>query len=149
MAHLVNLVLWITLTDPRVCCDRQPTLAGSRAALPAPRLALPAPWLALPAPWLAPPPRQDKRAHDVAVRVYHVLNISLFFHRLLCLHLKNKNSCLLRYVGNGIGKYGDRSTRFCWAPCAQLYSLAETPQPPIWAHIRWRYWSAKIDDMSL
>jgi hypothetical protein len=35
----------------------------------------------------------------------------------------------------------------------QLYSLAETPQPlpspRIWAHIRGRYWSAKIDDISL
>ncbi len=41
-----------------------------------------------------------------------------------------------------------------WAPCAQLYSLAETPQPPppaprIWAHMRGRYWSAKKDDISL
>ncbi len=37
-------------------------------------------------------------------------------------------------------------------PCAQLYSLAETPQSPpprIWAHIRERYWSAKVDDISL
>ncbi len=35
--------------------------------------------------------------------------------------------------------------------CAQLYSWAETPHPPprIWAHIRRRYWSAKIDDISL
>ncbi len=37
--------------------------------------------------------------------------------------------------------------------CVQLYSLAETPQlppsPRIWAHIRGRYWSAKIDDISL
>ncbi len=33
--------------------------------------------------------------------------------------------------------------------CVQLYSLAETPQlpppPRIWAHIRGRYWSAKIE----
>jgi hypothetical protein len=40
-----------------------------------------------------------------------------------------------------------------WAACAQLYSLAETPQPPnplrIWTHIRGRYWSAKIDDISM
>jgi hypothetical protein len=42
-----------------------------------------------------------------------------------------------------------------WAPCAQLYSLAETPQPAptlnrlIWAHIQGRSWSAKIDDISL
>jgi hypothetical protein len=32
--------------------------------------------------------------------------------------------------------------------CVQLYSLAEIPQlypsPRIWAHIRGRYWSAKI-----
>jgi hypothetical protein len=37
--------------------------------------------------------------------------------------------------------------------CVQLYSLAETPQlpphPRVWAHIRGRYWSAKIDDISL
>ncbi len=36
--------------------------------------------------------------------------------------------------------------------CVQLYSLAKTPQlpppPRIWAHIRGRYWSAKIDDFS-
>ncbi len=36
--------------------------------------------------------------------------------------------------------------------CAQLYSLAETPQPPppiprIGAHLRGRYWSVKIDDI--
>ncbi len=34
--------------------------------------------------------------------------------------------------------------------CVQLYSLDETPQLPpshhIWAHIRGRFWSAKIDD---
>ncbi len=37
--------------------------------------------------------------------------------------------------------------------CVQLYSLAETPQlspyPRIWAHIRGRYWSDKIDDIFL
>ncbi len=44
---------------------------------------------------------------------------------------------------------------FILAPCAQLHSLAKTPQPPpppiprIWAYIRGRYWSAKIDDISL
>jgi hypothetical protein len=44
--------------------------------------------------------------------------------------------------------YGVRSPKFIWAPCAQLFSLADTPQPPpprIWAHIRGRYWSAKKD----
>jgi hypothetical protein len=39
---------------------------------------------------------------------------------------------------------------FFWA--VQLHSLAETPQlppsPRIWAHIRGRYWSAKIDEIS-
>jgi hypothetical protein len=34
-----------------------------------------------------------------------------------------------------------RSPKFIWAPCAQLYSLAETPQIPtslhIWAHRRY------------
>jgi hypothetical protein len=38
--------------------------------------------------------------------------------------------------------------KFIWALCAQLYLLAETPRR-IWAHIRGRYWSAKIDDISL
>jgi hypothetical protein len=33
--------------------------------------------------------------------------------------------------------------------CVHLYSLANTPLPRIWAHIRGRYWSAKIDDISL
>ncbi len=38
--------------------------------------------------------------------------------------------------------------------CAQLYSLAETPQPPpmpphLDSVLRGRYWSAKIDDISL
>ncbi len=38
--------------------------------------------------------------------------------------------------------------------CTAVNSLAETPQPPtppprIWAHIRGRNWSAKIDDISL
>jgi hypothetical protein len=47
-------------------------------------------------------------------------------------------------------KYRVRSPLFVWAPCAQLYSLAETPPfPRIWAHIRGRYWSAKIEDISL
>ncbi len=48
-------------------------------------------------------------------------------------------------------KYGVRSPKFIWAPCEQLYSLAETPPSPsrIWAHIRGRYWSAKVDDISL
>jgi hypothetical protein len=37
--------------------------------------------------------------------------------------------------------------------CAQLYSLAEAPQPPvsprIGTRLRGRYWSAKIDDICL
>ncbi len=46
------------------------------------------------------------------------------------------------------------SNLFIWAPCpcAQLYSLVETLQPcspRFCAHIGWRYWSAKIDDISL
>ncbi len=41
------------------------------------------------------------------------------------------------------------------APCAHLYSLRDpathSPRPPsrIWAHLRKRYWLAKIDDISL
>ncbi len=49
-------------------------------------------------------------------------------------------------------KYGVRSPKFISAPFTQLYSLAQTLHPPppprIWAHIRGRYWSAKIDDIS-
>ncbi len=33
--------------------------------------------------------------------------------------------------------------------CVQLYSLATPPPPRIWAQMRRRYWSAKIDDFSL
>ncbi len=50
-----------------------------------------------------------------------------------------------------VGIYGVRSPKFIWTPCVQLYSLAETrtpPSPHIWAHIRGRYWSAKIDNIS-
>jgi hypothetical protein len=33
-------------------------------------------------------------------------------------------------------KYGVRSPNFIWAPCAQMYSLAETPQPsPLPPHL--------------
>ncbi len=40
-----------------------------------------------------------------------------------------------RHLGTALGvtpqvKYGVRSPKFFWAPCAQLYSLAETPHPP-------------------
>ncbi len=48
-------------------------------------------------------------------------------------------------------KYGVRFPKFIWAPCAQLYSLAATPPSPpmhFCAHIRGRYWSAKVDDIS-
>ncbi len=52
-------------------------------------------------------------------------------------------------------KYGVRSPKFLWAPCAcRTVLIGWDPHnlpPPlcIWAHIRWRYWSAKIDDISL
>jgi hypothetical protein len=53
-------------------------------------------------------------------------------------------------------KYGVRSPKLIWAPLYMyLYSLAKTPNPTftpsprIWAHIRGRYWSAKMDDISL
>ncbi len=32
-------------------------------------------------------------------------------------------------------RYGVRSPKFIWAPCAQLYSLAETPQTPHTPHL--------------
>jgi hypothetical protein len=39
---------------------------------------------------------------------------------------------------------------FIWAPCAQLYTLAETPSPPhMGSYTRELFWSAKIDDISL
>ncbi len=45
-------------------------------------------------------------------------------------------------------KYGVWSPKFILGSCVHLYSLAETPQlplsPRIWAHMRGRYWSAKI-----
>jgi hypothetical protein len=33
--------------------------------------------------------------------------------------------------------------------CTHWLRPRNPPAPPIWAHIRWRYWSAKIDDISL
>ncbi len=49
--------------------------------------------------------------------------------------------------GSHLIKYGVRSPKFLWAPCAQLYSLAETPQPSSsFAHIRGRYWSMVSQD---
>jgi hypothetical protein len=39
-----------------------------------------------------------------------------------------------QYVGCTHRKYGDRSPKFIWAPCAQLYSLPETPQPTPLSH---------------
>ncbi len=49
-------------------------------------------------------------------------------------------------------KYGVRSPKFIWAPCAQLGTQwlrpRNSPPPPrIWAHTR-RYWSVKIHDIS-
>jgi hypothetical protein len=59
-------------------------------------------------------------------------------------------------VGRNISlvKYGVRSLKFIWAP---VYSCthwlgprnSSPPPPRIWAHLRGRYWSAKIDDISL
>ncbi len=48
-------------------------------------------------------------------------------------------------------KYGVRFPKLIWAPCAQLYSLADpsTPPPTIWTHTRGRCWSANIEDISL
>jgi hypothetical protein len=54
-------------------------------------------------------------------------------------------------------KYGVRSPKFFWAPCHVMctavligWDPATSPSPCIWAHIRGaRYWSAKIDDISL
>jgi hypothetical protein len=48
-------------------------------------------------------------------------------------------------------RHGVRYPKYIWAPCAQLYSLAETlhPPPPHLDSYRGRYWSVKIDDISL
>ncbi len=71
----------------------------------------------------SPIPRSCKAA---AVRPCHRLNIELDLQSLFGLHVT-------------------------W--CAQLHSLAETPQSPrtpaFGLDIRERYWSAKIDDISL
>ncbi len=54
--------------------------------------------------------------------------------------------------------YGVGSPKFIWAPYSQLYgtvligwdpATSPSPSPRIWAHIRRRYWSAKIDDISV
>ncbi len=63
-----------------------------------------------------------------------------------------RNYCLHRGKRRPLVKQGVISPNFICAPCAQLYSLADNPQPPpprIWAHIRGRYWSTKVDDISL
>ncbi len=46
---------------------------------------------------------------------------------------------------------GVRTLKFFWAPCAQLYPIGWTPltPSPYLAFIRGRYWSAKMDDISL
>ncbi len=76
-------------------------------------------------------PRKDFLSTDTHQRLtckgrYHKLNMNVDLQSLVGLHVT-------------------------W--CAQLYSLAETPQPPqsprIWTRIRGRYWSAKTDDISL
>ncbi len=64
--------------------------------------------------------------------------VNLFgFVRLCVEHMLNMSQISKVYLGS----------------CVQLYSLAETPQlppsPRIWAHIRGRYCSDKIDDNSL
>ncbi len=55
-------------------------------------------------------------------------------------------------------KYGVRSSKFIWAPCHVMWTAVligwdpTTLTPPssrIWTLIRGRYWSAKIDDISL
>jgi hypothetical protein len=76
------------------------------------------------------------------------------FHQNMKL-LKNISEGPCNSLGHTEGyKYGVRSSKFIWAheySCTR--SLAETPQlpppPRMWAHIRGRYWSAKIDDISL
>ncbi len=82
--------------------------------------------------------------NNVAMRTYWSFGHN-FVHTFIMWHM---------IMFFGLVKKGVRFPKFIWAPCAQLYSLAETPQPPppsprIWAHIRWRYRSAKIDDISL
>jgi hypothetical protein len=54
---------------------------------------------------------------------------------------------------DNIFKYRVRSPKFIWAPvysCTHWLRPRNSPPPdPIWAHIRGRYWSGKIDDISL
>ncbi len=58
--------------------------------------------------------------------------------RRICVRLEVDFPVLTNSIQYGVG-----SPKFIWAPCVQLYSLAETPQlppsPRIWAHIRGRY----------
>ncbi len=62
-----------------------------------------------------------------------------------------------RYLPSHV-KYGikDLQKKLIWAPCARdVHSCTHwlrprnPPPPRIWAHIRGRSWSAKIDDFSL
>ncbi len=53
-------------------------------------------------------------------------------HPILLNFLIYEDNFLLFFISVLLyGKYGVRSPKFIWAPCAQLYSSAETPQPPI------------------
>jgi hypothetical protein len=72
----------------------------------------------------------------------------IFFSFILPHHTTTDIYLFIPHLG-----YLDRSLKFIWAPCAQLYSLADwdpaTSPPRIWAHIRGPYWSDNIDDISL
>ncbi len=72
--------------------------------------------------------------------------------RYCILNLLEGIQCILvRTVHKPRVKYGVRSPKFNWAPCTQLFSLAEAsqlPPPPAFGLIG-RYRSAKIDDISL
>ncbi len=129
-------------------------------------------WLGCSGPWAEHgTPQSNSLASELITRNARLLTLSNFRPSLSCI-LRDFATMLTchassfwrlifccclwtqTYIPVILIKYVVRSLKFIWAPCAQLYSLAETPQlpptiPRIWAHIRGCYWSAKIDDISL
>ncbi len=67
---------------------------------------------------------------------------SLVSHTRTCIHYN--------WVSTTLVKYAVRFPTFIWALCCTHWLRPRnSPYPRIWAHIRGRYWSAKIDDISL
>ncbi len=82
--------------------------------------------------------------------------VGLYIYKVLGPWNKNKGRIpsFFVVVGNFVHRLNlELDLKIYLGSCVLLYSLAETPRLPpslrIWAHIRGRYWSAKIDDISL